>query len=194
MVLRLYLLFGAVAACVGVLAGCGSVSSPVPAPTQPQATWTEGASVEIIQVPETGAYRDALARDLGDITWTAITVTTGISQETEARAAVLEGIKAHGGELAAVDYSALSLDAFKDVTRQLRLTVDSFAGRDARLEYTGEQGGRLSWLLYDYRGKMIPQLPDRPQVFRWVQVYALYSIADARVIRIVATVRGEAQE
>jgi hypothetical protein len=194
MVLRLYLLFGAVAACVGVLAGCGSVGSPVPAPTPPQATWTEGARVEIIQVQETGDYRAALARDMGDITWTAITVTTGISHETEARAAVLAGIKAHGGELAGVDYSALSLDAFKAVTRQLRLTADSFAGGDARLEYTGEQGGRLGWLLYDYRGKMIPQLPERPQVFRWVQVYALYSVADARVIRIVATVRGEAQE
>ena len=169
MVLRLCLLFAAVGACVGVLAGCGSVGSPVPAPTQPQATWTEGASMEIIQVPETGDYRVALAKDLGDIAWTAITVTTGISQETEARAAVLEAIKAHGGELAAVDYSALSLDAFKDVTRQLHLTADNFAGGDARLEYAGEQDGQLAWLLYDYRGQMIPQLPGRPQVFRWVQ-------------------------
>jgi hypothetical protein len=194
MVLRLCLLFVAVGACVVVLAGCGSVGSLVPAPTQPQATWTEGTSVEIIQVPETGDYRAVLARDLGDITWTAITVTTGISHETEARAAVLEGIKAHGRELAAVDYAALSLDAFKDVTRQLHLTADSFAGGDTRLEYTGEQNGRLGWLLYDYRGEMIPQLPERPQVFRWVQVYALYSIADARVLRLVATVRGEAQE
>src|SRR5689334_17034073 len=98
MVLRLYLLFAALTACVVVLAGCGSVSSPVPAPTQLPATRTEGVSVEIIQVPETGPYRDALAKDLSDITWTAITVTTGISQETEARAAVLEAIKAHGAE------------------------------------------------------------------------------------------------
>src|SRR5690242_12480285 len=185
MVLRLYLLLGALVTCALGLAGCGSASSPVPAPTQPQATWTEGASVEIIQVPETGDYRAALAKDLGDITWTEITVTTGVSQETEARSAVVAAVKAHGAELAAVDYSALSLDAFKDVTRQLHLTADSFAGGDARLEYTGEQGGRLGWLLYDYKGQMIPQLPERPQVFRWVQVYALYSIADARVIRIV---------
>ena len=194
MVLRLYLLLGALAACALGLAGCGSASSPVPAPTQPQATWTEGASVTIIQVPETGDYRSALARDLGDITWTEITVTTGISQETEARSVVMAAVKAHGAELAAVDYSALSLVAFKGVTRQLRLTADSFAGGDARLEYTGEQGGQLRWLLYDYKGEMIPQLPERPQVFRWVQVYALYSVADARVIRIVATVRGEVQE
>ena len=150
--------------------------------------------MEIIQVPETGDYRYAIAKDLGDIAWTAITVTAGISQEKEARAAVLEAIKAHGAELAVVDYAALSLDAFRDVTRQLHLTADSFAGGDTRLEYTGEQSGRLGWLLYDYKGAMIPQLPERPQVFRWVQVYALYSVADARVIRLIATVRGEVQE
>jgi hypothetical protein len=194
MVLRLCLLLGALAASVVVLAGCGSASSPVPAPTQPRATSTEDRSVEIIQVKETGDYRSAIAGGLGDIAWTAITVTTGISQEITARTAVLEGIKAHGGELAAVDYAALSLDAFKDVTRQLRLTADSFAGGDARLEYAGEQGGRLGWLLYDYRAEMIPQLPERPQVFRWVQVYGLYDVRNARVTKLVATVRGEAQE
>ncbi|MEP6774581.1 MAG: hypothetical protein ABJA50_03210 [Chloroflexota bacterium] len=190
MVQRSYLLFGVLASlCAIALAGCGSATTPLPSPTG-----TGGTSVELIQVPETGAYRDAIAKDLGDITWTAITVTTGITQETAARGAVLEAIKAHGGELAAVDYSALSLDAFKDVTRQVHLTADSFAGGDARLEYTGEQDGQLAWLLYDYRGQMIPQLPGRPQVFRWVQVYALYDVRNARLIRLVATVRGEVQE
>ncbi len=194
MVQRAYLLFGVLASlCAIALVGCGSADSPTPSPTR-QATGTTGTGVEIIQVPETGAYRDAIAKDMGDIAWTAITVTTGISHETEARAAVLEGIKALRGELAAVDYSALSLDAFKDVTRQLHLTADSFAGGDARLEYTGKQDGQLAWLLYDYRGQMMPQLPERPQVFRWVQVYALYSIADGKVTRLVATVRGEVQE
>ena len=194
MVQRLYLLFGLLTSlCAAALVGCGSDGSSTPPPTQ-QATGTAGTTVEIIQVPETGAYRDALAKDLGNITWTDITVTTGISQETAARAAVLDAIKTHGEELAAVDYSALSLDAFKDVTHQLHLTADSFAAGDARLESKGERDGQLAWLLYDYRGPMIPQLPGRPQVFRWVQVYALYDVHNARVTRLVATVRGEVQE
>jgi hypothetical protein len=194
MVQRLYLLFGVLTSlCAAALVGCGSAGSLTPSPTQ-QATGTAGTTVEIIQVPETGAYRDALAKDLGDITWTDMTVTTGISQEAAARAAVLDAIKTHGEELAAVDYSALSLDAFKDVTRQLHLTADSLAAGDARLESKGERNGQLAWLLYDYRGPMIPQLPGRPQVFRWVQVYVLYDVHKAGVTRLVATVRGEVQE
>lgn len=194
MSLRSYLLFGVLGAlCAAALMGCGSASSPEPAPTE-SPTGTAGASIEILQMPETGAYRDALSKGLGDITWTTITETTSISGDAEARAAILEAIKAHGSELAAVDYAALSLDAFKDVTRQLHLTADSFTGGDTRLESAGEQNGQLAWLLYDYKGQMIPQLPGRPQVFRWVQVYALYDVRNARVTRLVATVRGEVQE
>jgi hypothetical protein len=157
-------------------------------------TGTSEVGGEIVQVAETGAYREELGKGLGDVGWTVVTDTTGISGEAKAREVVLGTIKARGRELAAVDYSALSLEAFKGVTGQLKLGEDSFAGGDARVEYVGRQEGQVKWLLYDYRGPEIPQLPERPQVFRWVDVYALYSVGDGRVTRLVATIRGEAQE
>ena len=179
-----------------VLAACGPASSPPPSPQTPSPTTgaDAAAGIELVEVPETANYREALAKDLGDISWAAITQTTGISQEAEAKAAAIQAIKDRATKLAAVDYASLSLDAFKDVTRQLHLTGDSFTRGDARLEYVGEQNGNPTWLLCDYKGEMIPQLPDRLLVFRWVQIYALYNIPNHVIIRLAATVRGEAHE
>ncbi|HST05253.1 MAG TPA: hypothetical protein VLQ48_11020 [Chloroflexia bacterium] len=182
-------LFAALVATV--LVGCGSASTPTPPATS---TAHSAAEIQIVEVPETADYRDPLAKDMGDITWTAVTQTTGVSQDAQARAAAIEAIKTEGHRLAAVDYSALSLDAFKDVTGKRQLTDNSFAGGDVRLEYVGEQNGNLALLLYDYKGEMLPQLPDRPQVYRWVHVYALYSIPTGAVVRLAATIRGEVQE
>ena len=195
MFMRPYLLIGVVAAsvCVAALVGCGAGGSAGPQ-TRVVPTGTSEVGGEIVQVAETGAYREELGKGLGDVVWTVVTDTTGISGEATAREVVLGTIKARGRELAAIDYSALSLEAFKGVTGQLKLGEDSFAGGEARVEYVGTQGGQVRWLLYDYRGPEIPQLPERPQVFRWVEVYALYSVGDGRVTRLVATIRGEAQE
>jgi hypothetical protein len=190
--LRTRLICGLLAALVAtVLVGCGSASTPTPPPTS---TVPAAAEIQIVEVPETADYRDPLAEDMGDITWTVVTQTTAISQDAQARAAAIEAIKTEGHRLAAVDYSVLSLDAFKDVTGKRQLTDNSFVGGDLRLEYLGEQNGNLTWLLYDYKGEMLPQLPDRPQVYRWVHVYALYSIPTGGVVRLAATIRGEVQE
>ena len=56
------------------------------------------------------------------------------------------------------------------------------------------QGGSERWALYRWQGPEIPQRPDRLLVNRWVHVYALYSLLEKRVVRLLATIRGEARE
>ena len=98
------------------------------------------------------------------------------------------------GRLASVDYSALSLPAFTTVTSSLNLTLQDFTGDQLRLDSTGEVSGEKRWAIYSWRGPDVPPLPDRPLVSRWVQVYALYDLKANKVVRLIATVRGEAHE
>jgi hypothetical protein len=93
-----------------------------------------------------------------------------------------------------VDYVALALPDWVTVTRRLTLTPGDFTGQGAHASDAGSVDGKPRWLLYEWRGPEIPQRPDRQIVFRWVTVYGLYDITEARVTRLLATIRGEAHE
>ncbi len=144
-------------------------------------------------MPETGKYRDAITRGLGDITW----IEPGQSefvQDDRAQEITGAAIKSEGTKLAAVNYVSLALDPFKEVTGQLKLTSDDFQTGDLELEAIGRSNEAKRYLLYSYTGKELPKHPDRPLVYRWVQTYALYDNSTLAVIRVVATIRGEVHE
>ena len=195
------------------LVGCGDSAQPVA--TQPTATVAPAGSlgaiqdtmptterqgagnfvpptgIEIVEVPETGAYRDAIIKGLGDVTWVDPGQGEAVTNQS-AKDIALEAIRSEGNNLAEVDYVALALPDFKDVTRKLELSGADFQGGDVELEAIGRVNDAHRYLLFSYTGKEIPQL--RPQVFRWVQTYALYDNTTTTVIRLVATIRGEAHE
>jgi hypothetical protein len=113
----------------------------------------------------------------------------------DAPSKVQAAISTSGDLLATIDYSALSLPDFVTQTRQLKLTPDDFADARVELDAVADLHGETpSWALYRWEGPTIPAHPDRPLVTRWVYVYALYDPADARVVRLLATIRGQVEE
>ena len=150
--------------------------------------------IEIAPVPETGSYRDAIIKGLGAITWVNPGDGEAARDVDSAQDAAHEAIRAEGTRLAEVDYVALSLPDFKEVTGKLELSGDDFQGGEAVLEAIGRENDAHRFLLFSYTGKEIPQHPERPLVFRWVQAYALYDNTTSTVVRLVATIRGEVHE
>lgn len=182
------------------LAGCGGAAQQSQfTPTQPTvfappaATMTQSSAVDITEVAETKSYRDAMAQGLGDIEW--LSPAQAQAQDDPAVASkVRDLISKEGARLGAVDYAALAIDPFKDVTKQLTLSVSDFQGGEMWLDAVGRQDGANRWLLYGYTGPQMPRRPDRPLVYRWVQTYALYDMDADKVLRLIATIRGEVHE
>lgn len=200
------------------LSACGSTAQPAATAVPPTATASSSSNPDgllqdarptveksetgnmvppsglpIIEVAEASSPRDALSQELGKITW--IDAVQGDAQDSQsAQEKALDAIKSEGARLAAVDYVPLSLEAYREVTGKLLLTGDDFQTGEIRLEYIGRSGGSPRYLLYSFRGKDIPQRPDRPQVYRWVQPYALYDNTTLNVVKLVATVHGEVHE
>lgn len=201
------------------LAGCGGTTSPaVVQPTATTATSTSGdangglqdarptvekdaagaikvppSGLPIVEVAEATLARDVLGQSLGKVSW----IDAGAGEASEDQGAhqrALDAIKAEGARLAAVKYVPLALEDYKEVTGKLLLTGDDFQTGDVVLDSIGQIGGTQRYFLYSYKGKDIPQRPDRDQVFRWVQSYALYDNTTLNVIKIVATIHGEVHE
>jgi hypothetical protein len=151
------------------------------------------SGLEIIEVLEGSSPRDAVGSGLEKVVW----ILAGQAESPENQGAqdkALDAIKAEGTRLAQVKYVPLALEDYKEVTGKLELTADDFQGDDIRLEYIGQVNDAQRYLLYSYKGKDIPQRPDRDQVFRWVQPYALYDNTTLNVIKLVATIHGEVHE
>ena len=152
------------------------------------------AQPELITFGETRPYRERISEGLGSITWSS--AYSGPTPEAMNRGqdAVRAAIASNAGQLAAVDYVSLALPDWVTVTRNLQLQPGDFNGQAAQATEIGAVGGEPRWVLYEWQGPEIPKRDDRPIVFRWVTVYALYDIAEARVTRLLATIRGEAHE
>lgn len=195
------------------LVGCGDSGQATATITQPTATVAQqpaiiGAEptvekqetgnkvppqIEIVEVKEATSYRDAIIKGLGNVTWYEPVGGDG-GQETTPKDIALAAIKSEGIRLAAVNYVNLALDDYKEVTGKLKLTDKSFQSGEIVLDATGKINGETRFLLFGFTGPALPQRPDRLQVFRWIQTYALYDINNFSIIRLVATIRGEVHE
>ncbi len=159
------------------------------------ATKTPGG-VELVTTPELTSYRTAIAQRLEDMTWIERgQAGKGWRDVPEALAAAQQAIHSAAPRLAAVDYTALSLPDFITATRSLKMEAATFDGRDLTIDAFG-QGKQSSdrYILYRWQGPEIPQRPDRPLVHRWLRVYALYDTTQTKMVRLLATIGGEARE
>jgi hypothetical protein len=180
-------------ALIPLLGACSQ--SPATSQDNSAATATSQAnSMEIIELPELQPYLAASVKGDTTVTWTAITSSPQPPGNDQAGQAVQAAIKSQATDLAGIDYSALSIPAYVTVTRSLKLSPGDFTGDQLRVDSTGSVSGADRWALYSWQGPQIAQLPDRPQVTRWVQVYALYDLKEKKVVRLMATVRGQANE
>jgi hypothetical protein len=178
-------------ALLPLLSGCSQASgTPVGTAT------TQGDSMEIIELPELQPYLTAAVKGDTSITWTPVTpVTSSPAPPSDAAGkAAQAAITSQAPRLASVDYAALSMPAFVTVTAALKLAPGDFTGDKLHVDSTGEVSGTKQWALYSWQGPRFPPLQSRPQVVRWVQVYALYGLSEKRVVRLIASVRGEAGE
>ena len=173
-----------------VLTGCGDQATPQ-ADTLMTATPT---LPELVTLGETQPYRERIAQGLGSIVWTS--AYSGPTPEPLPRGedAVRSTIAASAQPLSGVDYASLALPDWVTVTTKLQVAPGDFTGQGVAATEVGwvESGPR--WVLYEWQGPEIPQRDDRPIVYRWVYVYALYDMAEARVTRLLASIRGEAHE
>ena len=175
-----------------VLTACGAQAGIEQPTASPQTTPIN--TMEVIELAELQPYRQAAVKGNTPVTWTETSESPQPASGDETRKQVQAAIKSEARRLAAVDYSALSIPAYVTITKTLKLAPDDFTGNELRLDSTGEVSGEKRWALYSWRGPDIPQLPNRSIVNRWVQVYALYDLKESKVVRLVATVRGEVLE
>ena len=184
--------FGVVlmALCCAVLAACTDGATPA---GTPQMT-TPAAMPELITLAETQPYRERIAQGLGNISWASAYVSPTTQAAAQGEATARAAIQASAQPLAAVDYVALALPDWVTVTRKLQVAPGDFTGQGVTASEVGSVDGEPRWVLYEWRGPEIPQRDDRPIVYRWVYVYALYDVAESRVTRLLATIRGEVHE
>lgn len=151
--------------------------------------------MEVVTVPEGKPVGEVALPGRTDVKWIEATASgQGWPGSPEPRNRVAQTISVEAKRLAAVDYSSLSLPDFVSVTRLLKLDEGMFSEGSATPAVYGQDSAGGSWALYEWRGPEIPQLPDRPLVHRWVYVYALYDTKTGQVVRLLPTIRGEAQE
>jgi len=177
--------------CLQALAGCGGSAAG------PRGGQGVGQAVEILTSPETKSYRDAMARSEGAVArWIEPGQAGGKWQDSaEARKAVEEAMKSAASNLAAIDYASLSVPDFVTQTRALKPEPALFTGQGLGVDAYGEGSNSTSgWALYRWQGPEFPKRPDRPLVYRWIHVYALYSFDRKAVTRLLATIHGEAIE
>jgi hypothetical protein len=155
-----------------------------PTPTMP----------EILTLGETQPYRERITQDLSSITWASADSSPMPPEVSQGVEAAREAIKANAESLAAVDYASLALPDWVTVTSKLQIEPGDFTGQGLRAAEIGSVDGAPRWVLYEWQGPEIPQRNDRPIVYRWVTVHALYDITESRVTRLLATIRGEVHE
>ncbi|MEO8286338.1 MAG: hypothetical protein ABI670_07850 [Chloroflexota bacterium] len=171
-----------------MLAGC---SQPLATGDATAAT-VDPVRLEIVELPELKQPQEVALKDNTSVTWTRLSSIPPPDQRREMK--VQQAIQTEADRLAKVDYAALSIPQYVTVTHSLQITPDAFDGSGAVVEQYGEAAGERRWALYAWRGPDIPQLPNRLIVFRWVEVYAVYDLAQEEVVRLLATVRGEVHE
>jgi hypothetical protein len=179
-------------ALVPVLASC-SQASPAGGATPPNTATTPTYSMEIIEIRELQPYLSAAVKGDTAVSWTSVTSTPGPPEDVAGKA-VQEAIRSQASRLAAITYASLSIPAYVTATASMKPSPRDFTGDQLRVDATGEVSGEARWVLYNWQGPRFPGLPDRPQVTRWVQVYALYDLKTKQVVRLIATARGEAGE
>ena len=180
---------GAIAVLAGVclLTACGQ--PPGESGQQPSAL------PRLLAVAESASYRQEAARIVGEINWVEATAPDQHWTDTQQdRQRVQAAIRTAAPALAAVDYASLSLPDFVNVTRALRPDPTVFDGSGVEPDATGIDKHGNRWALYRWQGPEFPQLPGRPLVHRWVQVYALYDTTNRRVAALIATIYGEVHE
>jgi len=176
-----------------LLAAC-SQSSVTPQENPAATAVTQAPGMEIIELPELQPYLIASVKGDTMVAWVAITSSPKSPGNDQVGQAVQAAIKSEATRLARIDYTALSIPAYVTVTRSLKLSPADFTGDQIRVDSTGSLSGADRWALYSWQGPQVAQLPDRPQVTRWVQVYALYDLKENKVVRLIATIRGQANE
>jgi hypothetical protein len=176
-----------------LLTACTQLSG-TPSPTALPPTTPSPAQLDIIELPELQSYTQAALNGDPNIAWKTNSESPLPVGSDPARNAVQTTIQSEAARLSRVDYAALSLPAFVTVTRSLKLTPQDFLVTELRLDSTGSKSDEPLWAIYSWKGPDFPQLPGRDQVFRWVQVYAIYDLKQYTVTRLIGTIQGEAHE
>lgn len=184
-----------VAACAVVLfATCISGCGQTPNGNRQTSQNTPASAIQIVTEQETSPYRAAIMSGESNVQWIAPGAAGGSwpGRDVGSAAASL-AIKSESASLAAVDYARLSLPDWVTETRSLSVKPADFSANGPWLDtFATSDAGR--WAVYGWRGLEFPQKVGRPLVHRWVQVYALYSLDTGQVVRLLATVAGEALE
>ena len=164
------------------LIGCDDGSAPQSA--------NHTSNITLSTLPEGEQHRDKLT-PAPNVVWT-IAPGAGLvcKPDAGAVAVVRQAVSSMAGELARVDFAGLSLPRFVTVTQKLKLNATSWDSAEVEIDACGAEGGRVKWQIYSVRGQEIEQRPDLPLVHRWAHLYALYSVEERAVKRLLATVRG----
>jgi len=178
-----------------VLAGAGVVALAL------LATWgaserlsDRSAQVEIRTAPETSLARNAISKGDPALQWYEPSQAPGTWPDPALGIPdVKQAIQAAANDLAKVDYPSLSLARFVTDTAQLKVQPGDFSPGDVWLD-SRAVGQNTHLALYAWRGPEFPQKVGGLLVHRWVQVYALYDVDNRRVVRLLATISGEAIE
>lgn len=150
-------------------------------------------SLPVTPVPE-GTYARVVAGKSG-VTWLEPTGSGKSWQEDAgARGKVEAAIRDNKARLSAIDFTALSLPAFVTYTRSLTITDSMFTGQPLEVDAFGTGQGSERWTLYVWQGPELPKHPDRPLVYRWISVYALYDMNAHAVTLLLPTIKGEVHE
>jgi hypothetical protein len=151
--------------------------------------------VPLIATAELSSARDAVTKGTNGITWYSPSLAPGSwPGQSAGQASAEAAIRGEAVRLAAVDYPALSLPDFKTETAAMAVQPDAFKSGQAWLDSRGVGQSGERWELYGWRGPEFPQKPGRPLVHRYVQIYALYDTNQKKVIKLLATIAGEAIE
>jgi hypothetical protein len=153
------------------------------------------AGPPLLTARELAPYRQEISQGLGTITWTEGTnaASVGLRPLRSAQDTAVASFRDALPKLGSVDFAVLSLPEFVTDTTKLPIQGTMSAG-DVWLDAVGADANGQSYELYAWRGPEFPQQASRPQVHRFVQMYALFNRTTGKVERLLVTIAGEAIE
>jgi hypothetical protein len=171
-----------------LLMACDNVR---PAPTEPGVptqTPPNPAGQALPTVPEAELYRGAPLVP-ASVEWS---VDGSCVADDDAVRAVRQAVEASAANIAAVDYTSLSLPRFVTLTQGLKVEPVHWQGNAPKVEIEacGSEGGAVKWHIYNVLGPEFEQSPTQPTIHRWAHVYALYSLDERAVKQLVSSIRG----
>jgi hypothetical protein len=171
-----------------LLMACDDARPVSPTPAASSQTPAQPAGQALPTVPEAELYRGAPLVP-ASVEWS---VDGSCVADDQAVREVREAVGASAASIAAVDYTSLSLPRFVTLTQGLKVEPAHWQGAAPKVEIEacGSEGGAVKWHIYNVLGPEFRQPPAQPIIHRWAHVYALYSLDERAVKRLVPSIRG----